>query len=198
MPTTARIDAYIAKAQPFARPILARIRKAVHAGCPDVVETIKWGVPAFEYKGPMCGMAAFKAHCLMGFWKGALLKTQPKDRGLDAWGNFGRFESLDDVPSEAALARAVREAATLNDLGVKVPRTVKPKKPLKAPAYMLAAIKKNKKAQATYDSFSPSCKREYIEWITDAKRAPTRAQRLAQTIEWLAEGKPRNWKYMNC
>ena len=112
MPTTdPRIDAYIAKAQPFARPILARIRKAVHAGCPDVVETIKWSVPAFEYKGPLCGMAAFKAHCLMGFWKGALLKTLPKDRGLDAEGNFGRFESVDDLPSETALARAVSDAA---------------------------------------------------------------------------------------
>ena len=197
MPTTdPRIDAYIAKAQPFARPILARLRKAVHAGCPDVVETIKWGVPAFEYKGPMCGMAAFKAHCLMGFWKGALLKTQPKDRGLDAWGNFGRFESLDDVPSEAALARAVREAAKLNDLGIKVPRTVKAKKPLKAPAYMLAAIKKNKKAQVAYDAFSPSCKREYIEWITDARTDATRDRRLETAVQWMAEGKIRNWKYV--
>jgi len=197
MPTTdPRIDAYIAKAQPFARPILARIRKGVHAGCPDVVETIKWSVPAFEYKGPLCGMAAFKAHCLMGFWKGAVLKTLPKDRGLDAEGNFGRFESVDDVPSEAALARAVSEAAKLNDLGVKVPRTVKAKKPLKAPAYMLTAIKKNKKAQATYDAFSPSCKREYIEWITDAKTDATRNRRLETAVHWMAEGKIRNWKYV--
>ena len=187
--TDPRIDAYIAKAKPFAQPILKRIRQAVHAGCPDVVETIKWSVPSFEYKGPMCGMAAFKAHCLMGFWKGALLKTQPKARALDAWGNFGRFESLDDVPSQAALTRAVREAAKLNDLGVKLPRTVKAKKPLKAPAYMLAAIKKNKEAQATYDAFSPSCKREYIEWITDAKTDATRDRRIATAVQWMAEGK---------
>jgi len=191
-----RIDAYIARAQPFARPILERIRKAVHTACPDVTETVKWSMPAFEYKGPLVGMAAFKAHCALAFWKPSLMKSVPKDRGTDAMGQFGRFESLDDVPSEAALARAVREAATLNDLGVKVPRTVKPKKPLKAPAYMLAAIKKNKKAQATYDSFSPSCKREYIEWITDAKTDATRDRRLETALQWMAEGKIRNWKYV--
>jgi hypothetical protein len=191
-----RVDAYIAKAKPFAQPILKRIRQAVHAGCPDVVETIKWSVPAFEYKGPMCGMAAFKAHCLMGFWKGALVKSMPKDRVTQSGGGWGRFESLDDLPDMKLLVRMVKEAAALNDAGIKVPRAAKAAKAaLKAPAYMLAAIKKNKKAQAAYAAFSPSHQREYIEWITGAKSDETRDRRLATAVEWMAEGKGRNWKY---
>ena len=196
MPTTdPRVEAYIAKAKPFAQPILKRIRKAVHAGCPGVVETIKWSVPAFEYKGPMCGMAAFKAHCLWGFWKAALMKTLPKDPVHEPKGGFGRFESIDELPSEAAMIRMVKEAAALNDAGVKAPRALKERKALKAPAYMLAAIKKNRKAHAAYQAFSPSHRREYIEWITGAKADDTRVRRLETAVRWMAEGKSRNWKY---
>jgi hypothetical protein len=186
-----RVDGYIGKAKPFARPILTRIRKAVHAGCPDVVETIKWSVPAFDYKGPLCGMAAFKAHCLLGFWKHPLMKTV-KDHGA---GDFGRIESIDGMPSEAVIIRMVKEAAALNDAGVKVPRVAKSKPALKAPAFMLAAIRKDRKAHAAFEAFSPSCKREYIEWITDAKTDETRNRRLATAVQWMAEGKSRNWKY---
>jgi uncharacterized protein YdeI (YjbR/CyaY-like superfamily) len=196
MSTDPRIDAYIAKAQPFARPILERIRAAVHAGCPEVTETIKWSMPAFEYKGPLAGMAAFKAHCVFGFWKGALMKTTPKDVATDAMGQFGRFESIADLPSQVAIVRMVKEAVALNDAGVKVPRVTKAKPALKAPPSMLAAIRKNRKALRTYDAFSPSAKREYIEWVTEAKSDDTRARRLATAVEWMAEGKPRNWKYM--
>ena len=191
-----RVDAYIAKARPFAQPILKRIRSAVHAGCPDVTETIKWSVPAFGYKGPFAGMAAFKAHCAFGFWKGELMTTAPKGREGEAMGQFGRFESVGDLPGEAALVRMVKEAKALADAGAKVPRSKTGKPPLKAPASMLAAIKKNKKAHAAYEAFSPSNKREYIEWITDAKTDETRARRLATAVEWMAEGKSRNWKYM--
>ena len=192
-----RINAYIAKAQPFARPILERIRKAVHAGCPEVTETIKWSMPAFEYKGPLAGMAAFKAHCTLGFWKPSLMKTVPKDRGADAMGQFGRFESLADVPSEAQLVKMVREAAALNDAGARPAREIKaPKKPLKAPTYMLAAIKENRKAHATFEGFSPSAQREYIEWVTEAKTDATRDKRLETAVQWMSEGKIRNWKYV--
>lgn len=196
MVTDPRVDAYIAKAQPFAQPILKRIRAAVHAGCPEVGETIKWSVPAFDYKGPLAGMAAFKAHCVFGFWKGALMKTTRKDKAAEAMGQFGRFESIDDLPSEAAIARMVKEAVALNDAGVKVPRTRKPKPAPKAPSYMLAAIKKHKKAQQHYEGFSPSCKREYIEWITEARTEETRIRRLQTAVQWIAEGKSRNWKYV--
>lgn len=182
-----RIDDYIATAAPFAKPILTRIRKAVHAACPEATETLKWRTPTFEYKGILCGMAAFKAHCVLGFWKAPLMQTPVRDR----------FESIDDVPSEAALVKLVKEAAALNAAGVKTPRGRKAPKPaLTAPRYMLAAIKKNKKAQAAYEQFSPSCKREYIEWITEAKTDETRQRRLATAIGWMAEGKVRNWKYV--
>ena len=191
-----RIDAYIAKARPFAKPMLTAIRKAVHAGCPGVTETIKWSVPAFDYKGPMCGMAAFKAHCLWGFWKAALMTSVPGDTATREMGGFGRFESFDQLPSHAAMVRMVQEAATLNDKGVKVPRTVKARAPLKAPAAMLAAIRKNRKAQQTYAALSPSAKRDYIEWITSAKSGDTRARRLETAVQWLSEGKSRHWKYM--
>jgi hypothetical protein len=191
-----RIDAYIEKAQPFAQPILKRIRKAVHAACPDVVETVKWSMPAFEYKGPLAGMAAFKAHCTLGFWKAGLMKTVPQDTRGQAMGIFGRFESLDDVPSEAALTKMVREAAALNDAGVKVPRGKKaPKPPPKTPPYMLAALRAHKKALAAWQAFPPSHQREYIEWITEAKTDETRTRRLDTAIGWIADGKGRNWKY---
>ena len=191
-----RVDTYIAKVKPFAQPILTRNRQAVHAGCPDVIETIKWSMPAFEYKGPMCGMAGFKAHCLMGFWKGALVKSMPKDKVTQAGGGWGRFESIDDLPDLKGMIRMVQEAAALNDAGIKVKRAAKPPKPpAKAPADMLAAIKNNKKAAAAWAGFSPSAQRDYVEWITEAKSDATRLRRLETAVEWIAECKKRNWKY---
>ena len=183
-----RIDAYIDNAAEFAQPILGRLREIVHEACPEVEETLKWSAPSFLHAGGiLCGMAAFKAHCVLGFWKAGLMQTPVRDR----------FESIDEVPSEAALVKLVKEAAALNEAGVKAPRVKKaPKKPLAVPSYMLAAIKKNKKAHAAYDAFSPSCKREYVEWITDAKTDETRDRRLATAVAWMAEGKVRNWKYV--
>jgi hypothetical protein len=189
-----RVDAYIEKAQPFARPILKSIRKAVHAGCPDVEETLKWNVPAFDYKGILCGMAAFKAHVTFGFWKSQLMDLPSTGDGM---GQFGQVKSLDDLPTEKELIALVKRAAALNDQGVKVPRPkTAPKSPLETPAAFSTALKKNKKAQKRFEDFSPSHKREYIEWITEAKQEATRDRRIATAVEWIAEGKPRNWKYM--
>src|SRR5262245_1577304 len=191
-----RIDAYIEKSRPFAQPILKRIRKAVHTACPDVVETVKWSMPAFEYKGPLAGMAAFKAHCTLGFWKASLMKSVPDDKRGQAIGHFGRFESIADVPPETALVRMIKEAAALNDAGVKVERKkAAPKPPPKTPPYMLAALKKNAKALAAWREFPPSHQREYIEWITEAKTDDTRTRRLDTAVGWIAAGKGRNWKY---
>jgi len=197
MPTKdPRVDAYIARAQPFAQPILKRIRKAVHTGCPDVSETLKWRMPSFDYKGPLASMAAFKAHCALGFWKASLMKSVPEDRREQAMGHFGRFESIDDVPKEAALIAMVREAVALNESGAKVTRkTSAPKPPPKAPADMLAALKKDTKAFAVWQAFAPSHRREYVEWITDAKTGETRTRRLETAVGWIAEGKQRQWKY---
>jgi hypothetical protein len=196
MPLDPRVDAYIAKAAPFAQPILKHVRAAVHAGCPEVQETIKWSVPAFEYKGPFCGMAAFKKHVMFGFWKHQLMLDLIPKGEHRAFGQYGRIESIDDVPSQAAIVKLVKAARKLNDDGVKVPKPARAKTPpVKTPPFLTAALKKNAKARANYDAFPPSHKREYVEWLTEAKSIETRDRRLAQAIEWIAEGKGRNWKY---
>jgi uncharacterized protein YdeI (YjbR/CyaY-like superfamily) len=190
-----RVDAYIAKSADFAKPILAHLRETVHAACPEVEEAIKWSTPAFMYRGMLCGMAAFKQHATFGFWKNSLVfgdratSTNPMEQ-------FGRLTKVSDLPPAATLSAYVRKAARLNDEGVKVAR--KPKaapKPIRVPADLAAALKKVKRAQAAFDAFSPSHKREYIEWITEAKSNETHARRLTQAVAWIAEGKSRNWKY---
>lgn len=199
MPTyDPKFDAYIAKAQPFARPILTHLRKVVHAAVPEVEENWKWSNPAFDYKGIFCSMAAFKQHCIFGFWKHQLLI----DRGVIApddttLGHRGKITSVDDLPSEKELIKILKAAAELNDRGIKAerPKTA-PKPPVKVPAYLRSALQKNQKAAATFEGFSPSHKREYVEWLTEAKSVDTRSRRLAQAVEWMSQGKPRNWKYM--
>ena len=180
-----RMDAYIEKSAPFAKPILKYLRDAVHEAVPDVQETMKWSMPFFEYKGPLCNMAAFKAHCAFGFWKSSLLGESRMER----------ITSVDDLPSKKDLIRIAKAAAKLNEEGVKVPRTTKPRPELKTPADLTTALAKNKKAKSTFDAFAPSHRREYIAWITEAKTDATRERRLQQAVEWIAEGKSRNWKY---
>jgi hypothetical protein len=196
-----RIDAYIERSAAFAQPVLRHIRKLVHKACPSVEETIKWRFPHFDYHGMMMGMAAFKQHCSIGFWKGELIfgKAAGGDGGM---GHFGKVERLADLPSDKELIGYIRKAAQLNRDGVKKPQTAirenKPRAPLSVPNHFAVALKKNKKAATTFDRLSYSHKKEYLEWITEAKRQETRDRRLKTSIEWLAEGKPRNWKYMNC
>jgi len=194
--TNPRVNAYIAKAAPFAQPILTRLRRAVHKGCPDVVETLKWSVPAFEHHGILAGMAAFKAHCLFNVWKSPVLKEQLPKPAADALERIGRLESLKDLPSEAVLVQIIKKAAALNETGVKAPRLARaPKPPARVPADLKAALAKKPAAATNFAAMSPSHKREYVEWITDAKAAETRARRVAQTVTWVGEGKNRNWKY---
>ena len=192
-----RIDAYIAKSADFAKPILKHLRKVVHAGCPDVVETMKWSMPHFDYKGVMCGMAAFQQHCAFGFWKADLILEPGETAERSGMGNFGSIRSLADMPNEKTLISYVKKAAALNQAGVKAPGRTQPKKrkPLPMPADFTAALKKNAKARKTFENFSPSHRREYIEWITEAKREETRKERMATSLKWLADGKTRNWKY---
>lgn len=193
-----RIDAYIAASPEFARPILTHLREVVHAACPEVEETLKWSAPHFLYKGMMCHMAAFKAHCAFGFWKGALLFPDMDEK--EAMGHLGRIETLKDLPSKKVLTGHVKQAMKLNDEGVKTPARAAPKapRPLEVPDYFLAALKKNKAALATFNAGSTSFKREYVDWLVDAKAEATRLRRLEQAVEWLAEGKARNWKYEKC
>ncbi|HJU86070.1 MAG TPA: YdeI/OmpD-associated family protein [Gemmatimonadota bacterium] len=188
-----RVDAYIERSAEFARPILTRLREIVHAACPEAKETIKWGAPYFDHRGPLCGMAAFKRHCAFVFWKDTLVVENPSD---EAMGQLGRIESLSDLPPKKTLMAWLKKAARLNEEGVKAPRSVRPPKPpVKVPADLERALKKNGRARAAFEAFSPSHRREYVEWIEEARREETRGKRLAKAIEWMAEGKPRHWKY---
>lgn len=196
-----RIDAYISQSAEFAEPILRYLREVVHEGCPEVQETIKWGMPHFEHKGIMCGMASFKEHCAFGFWKGSLVVDAKEIKSVDAMGQFGRITSLKDLPPKKLLVSYVKKAAELNEAGIKNPARVKQraeKKELVVPDYFTAAVKKNKKAFATFDGFPYSKKKDYVEWVTEAKTDETRARRLKTAVEWMAEGKARNWKYERC
>jgi uncharacterized protein YdeI (YjbR/CyaY-like superfamily) len=189
-----RVDAYIAKQREFAKPILAYLRDVVHEGCPDCEETLKWGAPSFMYHGMLGGFAAFKEHAVFGFWKHENLLG--KDRG-GAMGSFGRLTSVKDLPPKKELLRLVKRAVELNEQGVKplwMARRGK-KAPIAMPADFKAALARSRKAKAAFDAFSPSHRREYLEWITEAKRDETRARRIKQAIQWIAEGKSRNWKY---
>lgn len=191
-----RVDAYIAKKPEFAKPILTHIRKVIHSAVPDVVESIKWGAPAFEHKGLLCIMAAFKEYCALNLWKGSLI-LKKGDKGVDeSAGNFGILKSVRDLPSDRVLAGYFKQAAKLNEEGVVVKKTAPKKKaPVTVPPLLRSALAKNAKARAAFDEFSPSHQREYIEWITDAKSEDTRQRRLETALEWIAEGKSRNWKY---
>lgn len=192
-----RIDAYIEGKAEFARPILVQLRSILHEACPDCEETIRWGMPSFTYKGKILAQfAAFKAHATFGYWNDAMLSQDEKNRS--AMGQFGRLTSLDDLPERADLVALTRKSMALIDQGVKAPRVTGNKAPLSVPQEMRAAIDAVPAARSTFDGFPPSCQREYVEWVTEAKRDETRAKRLAQTVEWLAEGKRRNWKYENC
>jgi uncharacterized protein YdeI (YjbR/CyaY-like superfamily) len=197
MSKDARVDAYIAKSADFAKPILTHIRALLHSTCPDIVETLKWSAPAFEHKGILCGMAAFKQHCIFGFWKHKLMFGKGLKFPKGAMDNYGRITSLSELPGDKALTTYIKEAVRLNDEGVKAPAKPKSKvkKELEVPDDLAAALKKNKKAQAVFDGFSYSHKKEYIEWITEAKREETRTKRLKTALQWMSTGKSRNWKY---
>ena len=189
-----RIDAYIARSADFAKPILTLIRKRVHAACPGATETIKWGMPFFEHAGPLCFMASFKAHAAFGIWKLGRVGGAGKDES--AMGQHGRLTTVADLPNEKAFAALVKKAAALNEQGIKAP--VKPKQAkteAEIPADLKTALGKNKKAKSGFAELTPAQRREYIEWITEAKREETRAKRIATTVEWASEGKSMNWKY---
>ena len=192
------VDAYLREAARFARPILKKLRALFHRACPDIEETMKWSFPHFEHRGIVGSMAAFKQHVAFGFWKASLMN--------DPWGLLGtvgdtamsraKFADVSELPPDAVLLEYIREAVALNEEGAKVEKPKREKKPeAEVPADLLAALKKNKKARATFEAFRPSHCREYVEWITGAKQDATRKSRVAQAVEWLAEGKSRHWKY---
>ena len=203
-----KVDAYVAKAKPYALPIMEHLRELIHTGCPGVEETIKWSRPFFEYRGVILGnMSAFKEHCSFGFWGeeiGAVLREAGvvQEGGM---GSLGRITRIEDLPPDKQMLSLIRQAAAFIDRGEYTSpiaarqRVVKASKPApEAPEELAAALRKNKKAAAVFADFSPSCKREYTEWIADAKRTETREKRIATAVEWMSEGKQRHWKYQNC
>ena len=200
-----RVDAYIEKAAPFAQPILTHLRKLMHQACPHATETIKWGMPFFVQQGIIiASMASFKQHCSFGFWGPEMKKVLSKD-GLKAsygMGSLGRITGLYALPSDRVLLTYMGQAADFVESGQRtksIDRSKKsPNKPVRVPPELTAALKKNKMATKVFAEFSPSCKREYADWIADAKRPETKAKRVKQAVGWIAQGKQRNWKYMNC
>ena len=196
-----RIDQYIADSADFAKPVLNHLRALVHQACPEAEEKLKWGFPHFDYKGVYTSMAAFKEHCAFNFWKVKLM-TDPHrlfgEKEERAMGNFGRIRSLSDLPPDEVLMEYLLEAKKLNDQGVKnTPKKVteQEKTELRVPADLQASLDQNLAAQVFFDKFSYSQRKEYILWINEAKTQPTREKRIATTVEWVSEGKTRNWKY---
>ncbi|AWI26984.1 YdeI/OmpD-associated family protein [Flavobacterium pallidum] len=198
-----RIDEYIDKAQPFAQPILEHLRALVHKANPDVTETIKWGFASFDYKGPYVTMASFKQHAVFGFWKSSLLQDphgylgENSNNGGEAMGNLGRITSLEDLPPNAVIIDFIRQAKKLNDDAIKVP--AKPKAAptaIAVPDYFTKALKNNPAAFEIFENWPAGKRKEYILWITEAKTEKTRNERMATAVEWISEGKIRNWKYV--
>ena len=193
-----RVDDYIANAAPFARPVLEHLRTLVHKNCPQVEEGIKWGMPAFLHHGMLANMAAFKQHCTFGFWKHKLVVGEDRYAEDASMGQFGRVTKLGDLPPAKEIATYIKKAAALNESGVKVGRLKAKRPPPTLPDDLKAALATKRKALANFDAFTPGNQREYVDWITEAKRAETRSKRVAQAVEWIGEGKTRNWKYENC
>ena len=193
-----RIDDYIARQADFARPILDHLRGAIHSACPQAEETLKWGMPAFLYRGEILAtVAAFKQHATFGFWRGSQVVGEGREK-LDAMGQFGRLRSVADLPEPETLKDLIKKAMELADSGVKPVRNKTVKGELRVPEDLAAALAGNEAASATFAGFPPGSRREYVEWVTQAKRPETRAKRIAEAVEWMAEGKRRNWKYEQC
>lgn len=195
-----RIDIYIENSNEFAKPILTYLRKLVHHGCPDVIETIKWGFPNFEYKGRMCYMAAFKGHCSFGFWKAPLIKNLDSNKKIveGGMGNIGKIKSMEDLPDTNLFLFYIHEAARLNDENIKLPRqkkTITKDQPMES-ADFLRSLEKNELAKSNYEDFTLAQKRDYIEWVCEAKTKKTKVSRISTAIKWISEGKSHNWKYM--
>lgn len=201
--TDKRVELYISKSAPFAQDILWHLLRVVHETCPDAEETMKWSFPCFMYKGSiLCSIAAFKHHCAFGFWLESKMKDPKKilsrGKGKDGMGSLGKLTSVKDLPSDKILKDYIKEAMTLIDKGEKLSKKpdAKQAKPLEVPEYFRKALNKNKKALHTFESFSPGNKKEYVLWVTEAKTEETRNRRLETAIEWMSEGKIRNWKYI--
>ena len=196
--TDPRIDAIIAKAQPFARAILEHVRAVVHTAVPEAEETLKWSMPHFTVNGKiLAGMASFKAHA--AFFVHGAGRMGEGDGPKEGMGSFGKLTSVTDLPPDAELAALLRKARDAIVAGVKPPKAAKPPKPeIAMPGDFASALAASRAARRHFDALAPSYRRDYLEWITTAKAPATRAKRIAEAVGWLAEGKKRHWKYESC
>ncbi|GAC1365495.1 MAG: hypothetical protein NVSMB3_14120 [Acidobacteriaceae bacterium] len=197
-----RVDEKIAKAPAFAQPVMRHLRELVHEGCPETEETIKWGMPFFLYRGKMlCSLGVFSKHCSFGF-VGPRMREVMREAGMpmeDAAGSLGRLTSLTELPKDEQMLAWIRQAAQIAETATpKRAESREPKAEAEVPEELLEGLRKSEGAQKIFDGFSASCRREYVEWIVEAKRAETRERRVTQAVEWIAEGKTRNWKYQSC
>ncbi len=191
-----KVDTYISKAKPFAKPILKRLRTIIHKGCPKITEDIKWGAPFYLYQDRvLCATMAFKAHCALVFWKSPLIRQKGGEKAVDDLKHFRRITGIEELPSERELLAYIKLAMHFNEPGTKLPPREKRSTPVKVPKELSRALHANPKAEANFDAFSPSRKKDYIFWITGAKTEETRERRLETAIDWISEGKSRNWKY---
>jgi len=189
-----KIDEYISNSAEFAQPLLVKLRDLIHQANPDIEESIKWGMPCFDYKGIVCHMAGFKNHCSFGFMKHKLIRGL-EDNGMNS---FGKLKLLTDLPKDELIITYIKETVLLNEQGVKAPKVSKSKMELVVPNYIIELLRLHPKAEEVFNDFSYSHKKEYVEWIVSAKREATRENRMNQMLEWLSEGKHKNWKYENC
>ena len=199
MHTIVQVDQYIINSAEFAIPILDHLRNLVHKADARIEEKIKWGMPFFDFKGTVCHMASFKNHCAFGFWKGSLMKDEYsifKERS-NAMGLLGKITSFNDLPPDEILIAYIQQAIQLNEDNIKLPPKPKSteKKELILPDYFIEALNEAPQAMAVFQNFSLSNKKDYVLWLEEAKTEATRLKRLDTTLEWLAEGKTRMWKY---
>lgn len=203
-----QIDAYIADAPEFAQPILTHLRSLVHKASPEIEEDIKWRQPFFLHRGSLlCFMAAFKQHCSFGFWggeMGAVMKQdgrEGEDGAKGSRGAFGRITSVADLPSNKEMMGYIKQAIAFTETAVDTPKSAKTRKPkpeVEPPAEFVLAMKQREGAAEAFATLSPSCRREYVNWILEAKRAETKERRIQTAVQWITEGKSLNWKYENC
>ena len=195
---SSEVDRYIRSSAVFARPVLRRLRTFFHRADPRISETIKWGVPHFEYQGILGSMAAFRKHVSVGFWKGGMIGDEAGV--FESAGNrkmtMLRMRDVADVPSADLMLVYIRRAVALNERGMRIPARKRTAVRVAIPSFFSNALRANRKASDVFSRLSRSHQREYVDWLTEAKREETRQRRMATAIKWLSEGKPRNWKYM--
>ncbi|GAB0155022.1 hypothetical protein CHRYSEOSP005_02820 [Chryseobacterium sp. Alg-005] len=194
-----KVDEYIENSPDFAKPVLHYLRETIHEVCPDAEEAIKWKFPTFMYKGKiLCSLTSFKQYCSMGFWlhgEMKMIKELETNAEKSSMFSLGKITKMEDLPSKLLLKKAILEAMELTDMGVTMKKAAPSKTETEIPDYFQEALQQNKKALEVFENKSPSFRKEYIMWITDAKTEATRNKRMEQSLEWIAEGKGRNWKY---